>query len=114
MNTEKTGTNPNFRRRAVIYVPERYVLALLSRGLVHNQFIRVPEPMGLPATAKIIGVWNEWTRNAFGIVVEDPSFQEVPEGMMLPEKTVQWVDVEVAIKTPNAESQTQPAFPNSP
>ena len=95
--------DPVVRRRRVIYVPENYVLDFLSRGLVHNQFIRVPEPLGLPATARVVGVWSDWSRNAFGIVVQDPSFEEVPEAVMLPEMVVQWSYVEVAVKSPNTE-----------
>ncbi len=86
------------RRRRVIYVPENYVLALLSRGLVENQVIRVPEPLGLPSTAQVVGVWNDWSRNAFAMVVQDPSFEEVSEAVMLPEMQLQWSYVEVAIK----------------
>jgi hypothetical protein len=93
------------RRRRVIYVPENYVLALLSRGLVHNQFIRVPEPLGLPDTARVVGVWSDWSRNAFGIVVQDPTFEEVPEAVMLPEMQVQWSYVEVAVKSPNDQAE---------
>ena len=93
--------HPLGRRRRVIYVPENYILALLSRGQVHNQGIRVPEPLGLPETARVVGVWSDWARNAFGIVVEDPSFEEVPEGITLPEMRVQWSYVEIAIKSPN-------------
>lgn len=91
------------RRRRVIYVSENYVVALLSRGLVHHEFIRVPEPLGLPDTARVVGVWSDWQRNAFAIVVEDPSFDEVPEAIMLPEMQVQWSYVEVAVQPPNPE-----------
>jgi hypothetical protein len=97
--------DPVVRRRRVIYVPENYVLALLGRGLIHNQFIRVPEPLGLPETARVVGVWSDWQRNAFGLVVQDPSFEEVPEAIMLPEMQVQWSYVEVAIKSPNSGAQ---------
>jgi len=93
--------NPAARRLRIIYVPENYVLALLSRGLVCNQFIRVPEPIGLPETARAVGVWSDWQRNAFAIVVQDPSFGEVPEAIMLPEMQVRWSYVEVAVKSPN-------------
>jgi hypothetical protein len=95
--------DPVVRRRRIIYVPENYVLALLSRGLVCNQFIRVPEPLGLPETARVVGVWSDWQRNAFGIVVQDPSFEEVPEAIMLPEMQVQWSYVEVVVKSPNSQ-----------
>lgn len=90
------------RRRRVVYVPESYVLYLLSRGMVQQRFVRMPTPLGLPDTARVVGVWSDWQRNAFGIVVEDPSFDEVPEGEMLPEMQVEWSYVEIALKSPNA------------
>jgi len=91
------------RRRRVIYVPENYVLALLSRGLWHNQYVRVPEPLGVPETARMVGVWTDYSRNAFALVVEDASFEETPEGLMLPEMRVEWSVVELATKPPSAE-----------
>ena len=96
---------PPVRRLRVIYIPENYVLALLSRGLIHNQFIRVPEPLGLPETARVVGVWSDWARNSFNIVVQDPSFEEVPEGVTLPEMRVQWSYLEVAVKSPDKKRE---------
>lgn len=96
------GSPPNTgRRRKVIYVAEKDVLSMLSMDLMFNQHIRIPEPLGLPETAKAIGVWSDWHRNAFGIVVEDPSFDVVPEGDRLPEIEVRWRYVEVDVKSKN-------------
>lgn len=85
------------RRRKVIYVPENYVLAMLSRAWQRNQFITVPDPVELPETAWVVGVWSDFSRNAFALVVEDESFEEVPESVMVPELQITWSTVELAL-----------------
>lgn len=102
-NAKAGSLDSMVRRRRVINVPEDYVLALLSRGLVHGQFILVPEPLGLPDTARVVGVWNDWARMAWVIVVQDPSFDEVPDAGLIPEMKVRWSYVEVAVKAPNPQ-----------
>lgn len=95
-----TPTGESIRRQRVIYVPTSYVLKLLSRGLVCDGRIRMPEPLGLPATARVLTVHNSWERDAFAMVVQDESFDAVPDGMMLPEMQVQWGYVDFALELP--------------
>jgi hypothetical protein len=35
--------------------------------------------------SRVIGVFHEWKRNSFFIVLEDEGFESVPEGLELPE-----------------------------
>lgn len=86
------------RRKRVFYVPENYVLQLLSRGLAKHNVIMVPEPLGLPDTASVVGVWSDWSRNAFAVVVHDQSFDDVPDGEVIPEIKIDWSYAHLAIK----------------
>lgn len=79
-----------------MFVPQSYVGGILSRGFNGNDFIVLPEPLGLPITAKLVGVWNDYQRNAFSLVFEDASFEEVPEGLMSPEINVKWENIKVS------------------
>ena len=81
----------------MVFVPEVFIRDLLSNGLRHSTYVTLPEPLGLPTTAHMVGVWPEYSRNAFALVVEDESFEEVPEGSMLPEIPVKWGTVKLAI-----------------
>jgi hypothetical protein len=39
----------------------------------------------IPKDAKVVSVYNDYSRNAFGIVIVHPSFAVVPEGCYSPE-----------------------------
>jgi hypothetical protein len=90
----ETSINTSNRRK-VMFVSQSYVGKLLSRGFNCCEFIAMPEPFGLPPTAKLVGVWNDYQRNAFSLVFEDASFEEVPEGLMCPEINVKWESIKV-------------------
>jgi hypothetical protein len=84
------------RRRQVMFVPTRYVSALFARGLVRDKFMIIPEPLGLPEDTETVGCWHDWSRDAFAILVQHPSFAPVPEGCCAPELTICWQTVELA------------------
>lgn len=108
-NTAVPGSlDPGVRRRRVIYISELTVLGLLTTAAIRNQFLSVPLPLGLPETARVVGVWSDWTRNAFAFVVEDASFDEVPAAVALPEMQLHWHCVEVELKSPNDQAEPLP------
>jgi len=85
-------------RRKIVYVPCDFVRDLLTRGLTRGPCLNIPEPVGLPETARTMGVWYDASRNSFAFVVEDESFEETPEGCEFPVHEVQWRTVVFAIK----------------
>lgn len=97
-------------RRKLMRIPTQYVLSLLSRGLLRNQYINVLEPVGLPETAVAIGVWPDYQYDAFAVIVEDASFDEVPEGVACPEIEVKWTLVEQQIR-PNSSDEPHRGSP---
>lgn len=79
------------RRNRLIYVPEDYVLKLLFRGS------QVPTPIGIPKTARCVGVWSDYKRNSFAIVLQDDSFEDVAIGLPIPEMEITWLWEEDAV-----------------
>lgn len=59
----------------------------------------MPKP-DLPPTAVVIAVYDDHRRRAFCMVVEDISFDDVMEGMELPEMRVEWNVVKLAVDKP--------------
>ncbi len=88
---------PNKRRRRVLHAPHQFVVHLLSRGLRRGPRLILPEPVGLPATANVVGVYTDYSRDSFAIVVEDEAFEEVPDGFSIPELEVRWTVIELPI-----------------
>lgn len=91
-------------RRKILFVPPNFIAALLSRGLVRNQFFCIPEPLGLPETARVAGVHTDYERGSIALVIEDESFEEVVAGMAYPRLEVQWGTHEVLLKPLSAEA----------
>lgn len=81
-------------------VPVSYLIGLLSRGLTRNEYITIPEPVGLPAGAVGVSVHTEYQYNAVAVIVEHESFDEVPEGCMYPTIEVTWKTRKVKTEKP--------------
>lgn len=79
--------NATSSRRKIILVPYHLVLNLLCNNA---QVFFVPEAVGMPRSAKVLSVYSAPERDAFGFIVEDASFEEIPEGMKAPELKIEW------------------------
>ena len=86
------------RRRKIIYVRTRYVADLFTRGHEKDSGVTFPDPCGLPATAITICAHHDYARDAFAIVVQDDSFDEVSDGCMYPELRVDWKYMKLVVK----------------
>lgn len=55
---------------------------------------------GLPRDGKVVNVWTDHVRDCFAIAIEHQSFEEVPEGALIPsiDAEITKLDVEVEIK----------------
>jgi hypothetical protein len=87
-------TQKSTHRKKVVFVPQDYVLRMFSGVFADCRCVRLPKALGLPDTARVVGVWEDFARASFAFVVEDPSFDEVPIGGRFPEIEVDWVVVE--------------------
>jgi|SRR3990167_6084915 len=103
-NGEEAVGSPLRGRRRVIMIPTGYVLELFSRGLLSNEYIKVPEPLGLPKTANAVGIWHDYQYDAFALVVEDASFDVTPAGCQYPSMEVKWHTVRRKIETQRTPS----------
>lgn len=75
----------------MIEIPSSYLLMLFSKHVLTSEYIYVPSPIsGLPSTAEVIGVWHDYAKDAFLLLVEDESFENVPEGVSYPILKVEW------------------------
>lgn len=80
-------------RRKIVYVPHRFVLGYLNRP--SGCFLNLPRPLGLPSDVRVLSVHTEHLYNSFAFVVEHPSFDDVPEAVMLPVLHVEWETVRI-------------------
>ena len=86
-------------RSKLLYVSPDFVTQLLSRGLRSpGDYIELPEPIGLPATARVAAIHADYARNAFCLVVEDPTFEIVPDAELIPEIKVSWGVARIALQ----------------
>lgn len=78
-------TQTDKKRRVILFFPERLLLELFTAGKASHGVINVPVCDSIPDGASIIGVWHNYQRRGFDVVVEHPSFEEVEEGTTYPE-----------------------------
>lgn len=83
------------KRRKVIYVTHARLIRLLLSHKIFARHVVVPQPQGLPETAAIVSMFVAPERNAYGMVICDPSFETVEEGLAPPELTIDWITVEI-------------------
>lgn len=97
--TTDTLNNPlpsyESRRRKSFIVPRETVAAILFPNNYLPDRIKVARALNMPPTAKLVCVYDDYARASFAFVVEDPSFDQVPMGCMLPEVRVTWEVVEL-------------------
>lgn len=74
-------------RRKIILVPPHLVLNLLCN---ESKVFFVPVAVGMPVSSQVLSVYYSAERDAFGFIVEDASFEEIPEGMKAPELKIEW------------------------
>ena len=89
-------------RIRLFYVPEDYILFLFSNGMLKAQCVNVPAAMNLPATAIVKRTWLDEQRRSFGFLVEDESFDPVPQGSEVPLLIVTWAFIPLQIETKTA------------
>lgn len=77
------------RRRKIIFIPVRWIVTLLA-GFKDSEFAKLPKISGLPESAINVGWYHDFARDAFVLVMQDESFEEVEEGIVLPSITVEW------------------------
>tara|TARA_R110002096_G_scaffold427236_1_gene637786 strand:- start:365 stop:688 length:324 start_codon:yes stop_codon:yes gene_type:complete len=85
-------------RRKIVYLPQTFLLQFLNFQPLTSGRGRFPKMSGIPESAHVVAMYNEPWREALALVVEDRSFDEVPEGERLPEIPVNWVLVEWSVK----------------
>lgn len=84
--TEPTSVQP--RRFAVVRVGYRDVLAwVFTRATRLPQFVMVLKGPGIPPDAKVLAVREDFCTRSFEVMLEHPSFEEVPDGMPAPNLT---------------------------
>ncbi len=100
------------RRRKIFFVPVNTVAALLLPGDSQPDRVQVARAENLASTAKVIAVYNDWQRDAFGFIVEDPNFPEVAPGQALEVVPVMWEVLWLAVKpTTPPEDPAQTKLP---
>jgi hypothetical protein len=85
-------------RRKYFRVTADYVAQLFSNGLAFNEFVVLPRALGLPVAAFVCGCYFEPCENSFQIVVQDDSFDEVPDGIRIPRLEVVFESVRLPRK----------------
>lgn len=86
----EASAHPLYRRKKILLVPNQYVADLFSRGLLSGEYVNVPEPVGLPTTARVMGVWADYHTDSFAILIEDASFDKIAEACEYPKIEVTW------------------------
>lgn len=94
MITEAT----NCRRVKVLYISHRRTLTLFTQHQKGVSYVNVPQPLGLPEGYKVRSVFPDYTRDAFGFIIEHPSFDEVPDGVCAPEIEVTFESVQLPLQ----------------
>lgn len=72
------------RRLRIAYLPYRELRSVLARP-VRQTVLSVWMRSGVPEDASIVAVHDCFEKQSFAVVLEHPSFAEVPEANMLPE-----------------------------
>ena len=68
--------------------------------------------VGLSEEAQVVSAHIDYKTNSFLVVVEDPSFPDVPLGIMMEEIKVDWEVIELDCKQPkDAENPAQEKLP---
>lgn len=92
---QKISKEMNAARRVRMYfLPIDFALSMLriQRGSC-PRFLQLYKD-NLPDNAKVQSVHLDYSRRAFGVVVESPDFDDVPDGAMMPEVNG-WLKYEV-------------------
>jgi len=71
-------------RKVIVRISPDWLLGWLSAGLVRNEVICVPKPLGLPETARVVSLFPDPVSMSICLVVHDESFEPVPEGQQIP------------------------------
>lgn len=80
---------PDSNKRRVAWLPEHLVTALIL-GQMDREFVQVAQPINLPKSVKVVTVFTEPTRRAWGVVLHSEEWENVPHGVELPEVRVQF------------------------
>lgn len=93
----KMSMNPPTGRRKILMVPEQAMLQLFMKVDIQPTFVRFWRPE-VPESARVVSVHflPEWC--AFGVILEDESFEEVAPGVRLPEVLATYEAVTLARK----------------
>lgn len=95
------------RRRKLVIIPLERAFNLLTRCHLRQTHVMLPEPVGLPETARVIGsmLWFDKDRDfSIAFQVVDESFDEMPDSPYPPELHINWTVVEV----PRAKGREKP------
>jgi hypothetical protein len=82
-------------RARILYLDPQYIIAMLTASNLAGDYIRW-NLLDLPATALVHHCFVDHSRNAIGFLVEDPSFDIVPEGSIYPTHHTQSMSINVA------------------
>lgn len=71
------------RRCKILYLQLRDLITVLGEWKFEG-IIRLPVLKGIPEGYTIRAVYNDWQRDAIGVVIEHPSFEEQSPGCIYP------------------------------
>ena len=77
------GTNRRLKRALVTW--EALSGLLTTQNKSHGDLVSIPQIGLMPSTARITAVYVVPERQSFQLIFEDESFDEVPEGLLIPE-----------------------------
>lgn len=72
------------RRLRVFWLPQEYALDMLRGFARSSKFVYLPEIGRVPVGAEVKTCFYSQSRQAFGVIVAHPSFEDVPDGMEIP------------------------------
>lgn len=72
------------RNLRIVYMPWQHLETLLDKPIAHD-VLQVAVRDGVPEGTRVLGVHTFPERMSFGILLEHPTFDPVPDGQMIPE-----------------------------
>lgn len=84
---------PRSNRIKIWHVEPRdvaFIFNFFARREFDYQYFRMPLPVGIPKTARVLSVHHDVNNRSLAVMLEDESFEEVPEGERAPSVHFYW------------------------